>query len=520
MVVLSASICTKSGKALISRQFVEMTRIRIEGLLAAFPKLIGDAKQHTFVETEAVRYVYQPMENFYLLVITNRASNIIEDLETLRLLSKVVPQVCGASNNITESDISKSNFDIIFAFDEVITTGGYREPITLQQIRTNMEMESHEETLHNMIKMSKMESAKDKARDAAKIIHDRQSESAMAGKSMQAMGGMVGIGGGSNSISSESRQTAPSVVPASASQASSHKPTSRAPVKGMSLIAKGAKNKSLEDALVKEDKLAPVIQTSSSVVDSKAGGAPVLTAIQHPIMLSIVEKVSARLSRDGVVESFDIKGNLTLTAADDEVSKCSVQLKAFDGSSFTFNTHPKVDKAQYDGTRLLQLKDSSKGFPSSRPVGILKWTYNGSADDVIPIKVNCWPEEESRGRMNVTIEYTMETPRELHNVLIRVPVGTSDSPEIVSIDGSHSFSAANRELVWQIALMDSSNSSGSLEFNISQKLTDAFFPIQVEFSSQALFCDVGIDTIRSAETGAPIMYGMTKMMSSEDYTIE
>ena len=57
-----------------------MTRIRIEGLLAAFPKLarspragsrlpaltpslqVGSGKQHTYVETENVRYVYQPLE--------------------------------------------------------------------------------------------------------------------------------------------------------------------------------------------------------------------------------------------------------------------------------------------------------------------------------------------------------------------------------------------------------------------------------------------------------------------------
>jgi len=43
-------------------------------------QIVISGKQHTFVETESVRYVYQPLEKMYMLLITTKNSNILEDL--------------------------------------------------------------------------------------------------------------------------------------------------------------------------------------------------------------------------------------------------------------------------------------------------------------------------------------------------------------------------------------------------------------------------------------------------------
>lgn len=146
-VVLAASICTRGGKAVLSRQFREMPRSRIEALLASFPKLADSGTQHTTVEQDNVRFVYQPLDELYMVLITNRQSNILQDIDSLHLFAQVVTSTC---KNLEEREILKNAFELLSAFDELVTLG-YRENLTISQIKTFLEMESHEERIQEII---------------------------------------------------------------------------------------------------------------------------------------------------------------------------------------------------------------------------------------------------------------------------------------------------------------------------------------------------------------------------------
>ena len=123
--------------------------------------------------------------------MTNKQSNILEDLEILRLLSKVVPMYV---QSLDEETIVRHAFDLLLAFDEVISAG-MKENITAQQVKQNTDMESHEEKLHKMIIQSKINDTKDvMKRKALEIEKNKVERNRMEGKS--------GLSQFANSISS------------------------------------------------------------------------------------------------------------------------------------------------------------------------------------------------------------------------------------------------------------------------------------------------------------------------------
>lgn len=60
------------------------------------------------------------------------------------------------------------------------------------------------------------------------------------------------------------------------------------------------------------------------------------------------------------------------------------------------------------------------------------------------------------------------------------------------VDGEYVVDRQQGVLIWQLPSIDSSNASGSLEFNCEGEDTENFFPVSVQFESERLICDVDV----------------------------
>lgn len=64
---------------------------------------------------------------------------------------------------------------MIFAFDEIVALG-YRESVNLAQIRTFVEMDSHEEKVYQAVRLTQEREAKNKMREKAKELQRQRME--------------------------------------------------------------------------------------------------------------------------------------------------------------------------------------------------------------------------------------------------------------------------------------------------------------------------------------------------------
>ena len=313
-------------------------------------------------------------------------------------------------------------------------------------------MESHEEKLLAMVQESKMNQAKEIMKQKEKELKSQQPAASSFGffsslfstvsQTVRSFDSAATKPAASRPVESyvDTRATAPMRY-ASLSSLTHSEPTST-PSLGRGMQLSGAKKDSLSvgpprllhpQNLMREDHL--VVPSTTK----KAAAAPVSSSA---VDVKIEEELTVKLSRDGLIETADVKGTLSVRANAPEASRVLIRLSDFAAPGFQLQLHPTIARS-FLSDHVLTLKQADRGFPVDSSVSVLRWRQPNGGDALVPLSVTCWPEVLEDG-CNVNVEYTLnrEVLPALSNVRICIPLPAGASPEILSVDGSYHFVGA------------------------------------------------------------------------------
>lgn len=473
---------------MVSRQFREMARSRVEALLASFPKLVTAGAQYTIAEQDNVRYVFQPLEELYLVLITNRQSNVLQDIDSLHLFAQVVSSICKSAD---EREIQRHAFELLSAFDEVVNFG-YREHLTMSQIKTFLDMESHEERIQEIIARNKELEASEERKRKAKQLEMQRKEMA---RNARTMGGMP-----RTPSYPTYTPTVPTTVPDTYDSYNEAKKTPK-PLsirgKGMQL-GKKSKTGSAFDQIRGE--LGPEAEVTSPVAPQavpspQAAPVPVtrasLSSDREPIHITINEAITAKLSREGSLDKFEVKGDLQLRVSDPSLTQIKLNVAVGNSRGAVLTSHPKMDKNLFRTQKVIQVAESGKGFPANQSIGVMRWKLTPKPSDIDdpPISFTVWVNDAGGHTWNITVEYEWKGPDPLKDVAVTIPYSTSE-PAVSSFDAVYEVSGDSID--WTIGAVDDSNANGQFEFEAQAADEGEFFPMSVHFSKTKPFVDIDV----------------------------
>jgi hypothetical protein len=467
-----------------------MQRSRVEALLAGFPKLADRGTQHTTVEQDNVRFVYQPLDELYMVLITNRQSNILQDIDSLHLFAQVVTSTC---RSLDEREILRNAYELLSAFDELVTLG-YRENLSLSQIKTFLEMESHEERIQEIISRNKELEATEERKRKAKQLEMQRKEVSRSGRNMPTRTPAY------PSYTPPARAATTETFDSYEAEKNKTYKAAAPRVKGMQL---GKKSKATDvfervkaDLGVEGEEAAPLLsEPQPATVQHTRNQSVQSTTDRDAIHITIAESITAKLSREGAVTAIEVKGDLQLKISDDTLTKVKLALTANPSHGAQFKTHPNVDRPLFTNSQAIQMSNIARGFPVNNAVGVLRWRATPRPEDTsaIPIIFTVWLNKGSDNNYTVTVEYELTGGDALKDVRVVIPFSTSE-PVVSSFDATYDVSGDTIE--WAIGMVDEENASGAFEFEAQAYDENEFFPMHVKFSKTKPYVDVDVSQMR------------------------
>lgn len=248
-----------------------------------------------------------------------------------------------------------------------------------------------------------------------------------------------------------------------------------------------------EDLGAQGEESAPLISNAQPITTAQKipSARNSTSSDREAIHVTVTESINAKLSREGTLKSFSVKGDLQLRISDHTLTKVKLDLSANANYGAQFRTHPMVDKSLFTSSKAIQLKDTTRGFPPNNSVGVLRWSASATADtiDILPITFTVWVNKGADETWTITVEYELTGGDNLRDVAVTIPYATSE-PAVSSFDAMYEVSGDSLE--WTIGPIDESNATGAFEFEAQAEDEAEFFPMKVKFSKGKPLVDVDV----------------------------
>lgn len=272
--------------------------------------------------------------------------------------------------------------------------------------------------------------------------------------------------------------------------------------KGMQLGKKSKTTNAFEQIrgeLGPEAELSPPPVPTSTVAPPASTEQTSHSTDREPVHITIAESISAKVSREGSLEAFEVKGDLQLRITDPSLTQIKLTLAVGDSRGAQLSSHPKVDKTLFKNQKVIQIAKAGEGFPSNQSIGVMRWKLapKGDVIDDPPITFNVWVNDAGGNTWNITVEYEWGSGDALKDVMVSIPYSTSE-PAVSSFDAVYEVSGDSID--WTIGTVDQENPSGSFEFEAQASDDAEFFPMMVHFAKSRPFVDIDVSLCQVAAT--------------------
>lgn len=453
-----------------------------------------------YLETDTLRYVYMPLEKLYLVVLTTKNSNIIEDIEIIRQLSKIVQKLC---STLDKKTVNKKAFDLILSFDDVVTMGGYRDSVTASQLEAYLDMESTDEKIHKKMRMVREAEAKEKAKKHQKDIKKKRRAAIAEGKDPDRV------------------ESAPQMDPTPVEKPERPKPkpaASRPKGTGKRGMVLGKPTEKVDFSAKK-----PVFDFGPEeelIPDQEEEVKEEVNALTENVLIDVEERMNAQITKMGDIQKFEVTGKIHFTATDEAKAACQVHCKT---SSFAdkvkFRIPPDFRKPSWNKQRIFE--PSQGAFVPGQKYEASIYKYTSQDETALPFLVNVWLAKAAHGGHSMTLEVEWNEDTEfqypaLNDIQIIIPL--HDQPQIEQVENSGVGTGADGEFIWTITTLSEDEPSAILKLSTTTP-ENALFPLNVHINSEESLLGLEVKAASCLTTGDPISFKLKQSLRTEAYTV-